>query len=234
LIDRLLVALIDSGVNPSHPHLAGTPVVGFGLDLEGEAAVPSPDFADRTGHGTACAAALVRVEPRVQVLAVRVLDDELRTSSRALAEAIVLSAERGARLLNLSLGSRVPEARPPLEAAVRRAADLGAICVAAAHPRDLPLWPADLPDVLSATTHASCPLGVLYRTGGPLPRYLACGWPRPIEGRPPTDNLFGPSVAAAHLCAQVASLLLREPGLELRGVVERLDRQCTGTWAGPV
>lgn len=229
----LLVAVLDSGATPGHPHLEGTSVRGFGLDLYGARVRWSPDFADRTGHGTACAAALVRVEPRVRLLAVRLLDAELRTSSPALAEGIVQAAEAGARVINLSLGSRAPEARPLLEDAVARAADHGAVCVAAAHPLGERLWPADLPAVLSATTHRSCPLDDLYRVPGPLPRYLACGWPRPIEGLPPTDNLFGPSVAAAHLSGRVAALLLGDPNLDLAGLVGRLDGACSGSWTDP-
>lgn len=230
MTDRIRVALLDSGATASHPHLAGTTVDGFGLDLVDGAVRQSDHIRDRTGHGTACAAALVRVEPRVELLAVRVLDADLRTSSQVLAEGIVRAAEAGARLVNLSLGSRAPAARELLEGAVLRAAELGAVCVAAAHPRGAPLWPADLPDVLSATTHPSCPLEDLYRVPGPLPRYLACGWPRPIEGLPPTDNLFGPSLAAAHLSGRVASLLLVEPDLDPAGLRARLDAACAGDW----
>ena len=233
MTDRVLVALLDSGITASHPHLAGARVQGVGVDVAGDRLCQSPDFADRTGHGTACAAAVLRVEPEVDLLAVRLLDEELRTSSSALCHSIVLAAERGARVINLSLGSRAPEARRPLAEAVAVARSHGAICVAAAHPRGAVLWPADLPTVISATTHPSCPLDALYRVEGPLPRYLACGWPRPIEGLPPTDNLFGPSVASAHLSGRVASLLRARPGLDLEALTQTLDGRSAGVWSPP-
>jgi hypothetical protein len=230
--DRVLVALLDSGVTPGHPHLAGIPVRGFSLEGDRPPLRRVAAFDDRTGHGTACAAALVRTGAPVELLAVRLLDDELRSTSAALAEGIVAAAEEGARVINLSLGSRAPEARGLLADAVARARSLGAVCVAAAHPRGAELWPADLPAVLSATTHPACPLQDLYRTPGPLPRYLLCGWPRPIEGAPPRDNLFGPSIAAAHLSGRVAAILAESPGCKPDVVLAALDEACRGLWSG--
>jgi len=222
----MLVAMLDSGVAAEHPHLAGCVIRGFSLD----GGIRSADFSDRTGHGTACAAALHRLVPEVEILAVRLLDDELRTTSVAVAAGIVAAADAGARVIALSLGSRAPESEALLADAVAEACAGGAVCVAAAHPRGLPMWPADLPDVISAEAHRSCPLADLYRVPGPRPRYVASGWPRPIEGRPPTENLYGPSFAAVHVAGRVARALLAEPKLDLPAVVAALDAEVTGIW----
>ena len=224
------VALIDSGVHAAHPHLAGAQVTGFGVEGDDEPYALSEDYGDRTGHGTAVAAALHRLVPGLDLLAVRVLDEDLRCTTGALAEALVRAAEQGARVLNLSLGSRRPEAREVLSDAVAHAARHGAVCVAAAHPRGRALFPADLPGVLSATTHRSCPLADLFMVAGPLPRFLAHGFPRPIEGRAPTDNFFGPSFAAAHLTARVARLL--EDGVDpnVEALAARLRTESSGNW----
>ncbi len=215
----MLVAMLDSGVAANHPHLAGTAVRGFSLDGEDR----SDDFSDRTGHGTACAAALARLAPDAEILAVRLLDEDLRTTSAALAAGIVTAAEEGAHVITLSLGTRAPESEALLADAIGRASAAGAICVAAAHPRGAAMWPADLPRVISAQAHRSCPLADLYRVPGPLPRYVASGWPRPIEGRPATDNLYGPSFSAVHVAGRVVQALAREPDLSFADVVERLD-----------
>lgn len=225
------VALLDSGVFVANPHLDGATVGGFGLVGDEPPLQRSEDFSDVTGHGTAAAAALVRLVPDVDLLAIRLLDDELRTTSVALAHAIVLAAEEGARVINLSLGSGAATAQPLLAAAVADARDLGAICVASAHPRGRALWPADLPDVISATTHRACPLSELYAVEGPLPRFLAHGFPRPIEGRAPTDNLYGPSFAAVHVTARVVGLLRAAPDLDFDGVVGGLRAAIVGRWA---
>jgi subtilisin family serine protease len=222
----VLVAMLDSGVAAAHPHLSGCTIRGFSLD----GGATSPDFADRTGHGTACAAALFRLVPDVEILAVRLLDDQLRTTSEALAAGMRAAARAGARVITLSLGSRAPESAARLASAVAEARDAGAVCVAAAHPRGAAMWPADLLDVLSAQAHRSCPLADLYRVAGPLPRYVASGWPRPIEGRTPTDNLFGPSFAAVHLTARVVQALAVDPGLDFEGTVAAVDAGATGVW----
>ena len=94
------VAVIDSGVNPEHPHV-GAVAGGVKIGLSGEV---SEDFVDRLGHGTAVFAAIQEKAPEAEIFAVRVFDDRLRTSVRALVAAIDWAAERGVRVVNLSLG----------------------------------------------------------------------------------------------------------------------------------
>ena len=222
------VAVLDSGLTVGHPHVAGLRVRGFGLLGHEPPLERTEDFSDVTGHGTAVTAALHRLLPDASVLAVRLLDDELRTTTAALCDAIRLAADEGARVINLSLGSGRDESRGPLADAVAHAAERGAVCVAAAHPRGRTLFPADLPTVISVTTHRSCPLADLFAVEGPLPRFLAHGHPRPIEGRAPTDNFFGPSFAAVHVAARVARLLEDASERTFDDVVTGLREQCSG------
>ena len=226
----LEVAIIDSGVTPGHPHLADAVIRGFALHGDAPPLARSADSSDVTGHGTAVAAALHRLCPTVPLLCIRLLDDALTTTTAALCAAIRAAADEGARILNLSLGSGRAEAQEPLAAAIDHAAQRGAICVAAAHPRGRVLFPADLDTVISVTTHRSCPLADLLVVPGPRPRFLAHGFPRPIEGRPPTDNFFGPSFAAVHVAARVARLLIDAPELGFDDVVAALHAQASGTW----
>ena len=225
-----LVAILDSGLHRAHPHVAGLRSSGFALYHDGDGFREDPDYADCTGHGTAVTAALHRLLPEADVLCLRILDEELRCSSRVLAQAIVRAAEAGVRVINLSLGSGDPDSAELLSGAVARAAELGAFCVAAAHPNGRPLWPADLPSVVSAQSHRNCPLDDLFRIPGPVPRYLAHGFPRPIEGQPPTRNFFGPSFAAIHVSARIVEALTEEPTLSFEGLVARLDARCSGDW----
>jgi len=220
--------VIDSGAFAGHPHLAGVPIDGFSVEGAVAPFALAEAFEDRTGHGTATAAAIAWSFPSVALTIVRVLDDQLRTTSGALAEAIRQAASRGARVINLSVGSTRPEAREVLADAVDDAAAEGAVCVANAHPRGGTLWPGDLPTVLSASSHRDCPRADLFAVRGPLPRFVAHGFPRPVEGRRPTDNFFGPSFACAHLTARVAGLLLDDPSLDFEGLVDGLRRGCVG------
>ena len=226
----ILVAILDSGLNPHHPHIQGLSHSGFALVEDGSDPRSEPDYSDCTGHGTAVTAALFRSLPEAQVLAIRLLDEDLRCSSHTLAAGIRGAAAAGARVINLSLGSGDPDSASLLSDAVEAAAQDGAFCVAAAHPRGRPLWPADLPSVFSAQAHRSCPLGDLFSVPGAAARYLTHGFPRPIEGQAPTQNFFGPSFAAVHLSARVARLVLEEPDADFNELKQALDRQCLGEW----
>jgi subtilisin family serine protease len=219
------IALIDSGVAAGHPHLAGAELTGFGLDGDAPPFARTGAFADRTGHGTAAAAVLHWRAPGHPLLAIRVLDEDLRCTSALLAHAIRLAADEGAQVINLSLGSTRDEARDELAAAVDHAAGRGALCVAAAHPRGRALWPADLPTVISAKADRGCPAADLYSVPG-QPRFIAHGFPRPIEGRRPTDNFSGTSFAAAHVAAAVARL---QPS-SFDEAVAGLRAQAVGDW----
>lgn len=219
---RPLVVLVDSGVHAGHPHLAGVDLEACGLQWHGDEPEISAEGSDRTGHGTAVAAAMVRTAPAVRLLSIRVLDADLRTTRHHLAAAIGHAAERGAALVNLSLGSSAPEAASLLGSAVAAAVERGVTVVAAAHPRGGPLWPADLPEVFSATTRPEVLLSERRPVPGHPRRFRCHGWPRPVEGRPPGDNLFGPSFAAANLSAQILDLWVREGQLRDDWLAERL------------
>ncbi len=227
------VAIIDSGLTVDHPHVRGLQVRGFALSGHTEPLTRSDDFSDVTGHGTAVAAAFHRLSTGTPILCIRLLDSDLRTTTGALCAGIRAAAAEGARVINLSLGSGRPEAEEPLAEAIAEAAQAGTVCVAAAHPRGRTLFPADLDTVISVTTHRSCPLADLLVVPGPRPRFLAHGYPRPIEGRQATDNFFGPSFAAVHVAARVARLLNDAPHLGFDDVVASLREQATGTWQEP-
>ena len=111
------IAVIDSGVNPDHPHV-GRVAGGVRIDLTGEV---SGDYVDRIGHGTAVFAAIQEKAPGAELYAVRVFEDRLRTSVRALVAAIDWAAERRVRVVNLSLGTVREEHAEMLGAAVERA-----------------------------------------------------------------------------------------------------------------
>ena len=108
------VAVIDSGVNPDHPHV-GAVAGGVRIQLSGDV---SGDYVDRMGHGTAVFAAIQEKAPGAELFAVRVFSDRLRTSARALVAAIDWAAERRVRVVNLSLGTLREDHAEMLEAAV--------------------------------------------------------------------------------------------------------------------
>jgi len=137
----VLVAVVDSGVDATHPQLTGAVVAGLDLlDTGGDGRV------DCVGHGTAVASivagrprpgvAFRGVAPAATVLPVRVserVDDETGGRAAPLAEvasAVRRAADRGARVINMSLTTDRDD--PALRDAVRYAQARDALVVAAA------------------------------------------------------------------------------------------------------
>ena len=204
------VAVIDSGVNPDHPHI-GRVAGGGRIKLSGEVA---DDYVDRLGHGTAVFAAIQEKAPEADIFAVRVFGDRLRTSVGALVAAVDWAAERKMRLVNLSLGTLREEHAEALAGAVARLAEVGGVVVAAADIDGQRWWPGSLPAAVGVVMDADCPRGcVEVREGvGGDAVVAASPYPRPIPGVPVERNLSGISFAVANVSGVLARVLERWEG----------------------
>ena len=205
------VAVVDSGVNPDHPHVTCV-AGGARIELAGDV---SDEYVDRVGHGTAVFAAVQEKAPGAELHAVRVFRDELKTSVRALVAAVDWAAERGARLVNMSLGTVREEHRHVLAAAVERLGAAGGLVVAAAEADGRRWWPGSLPAVVGVVADASLPRECVEVRGDQgQARFLiaASPYPRPIPGVPPERNLNGISFAVANATGMLARTLEEREG----------------------
>ena len=199
------IAVIDSGVHASHPHVNGV-AGGIGIDKTGP---EHDDFIDRLGHGTAVTAAIKEKAPDADVYAVKVFDKKLSTSAEMLVRAIDWASNRGVRLINLSLGTAKPEREETLQAAVDRACERGSLIVAASV-HDGQRWlPGSLRGALGVVLDWDCDrdeFGVVTDSDGSA-TFRASGYPRPIPGVSPDRNLKGISFAVANATGLLARLL---------------------------
>ena len=165
------VAIIDSGIDATHPDLAGKILVARSF--------VGGSSADQAGHGTfvagEIAAALDNNEGiagiafPAQLIVAKVVRADFSISLEAEADAIRWAADQGARVINLSLGGlrdpRTParDTYSPLEAAaVDYAASKGAVLVAAVGNSDqapetpwpYASYPAALPHVIGVSALA--------------------------------------------------------------------------------
>lgn len=150
--EGILVAVLDSGVDPAHPELAGSVVAS--LNALSSAPTSEP-------HGTAVAsviaahASLTGMAPDAKILAVRAFSatpSEVATGTSAdIVRAISIAVEAGARVVNMSFAG---PADPLLARVIAAASDRGVIFVAAggnAGPAAPAAYPAADPRVIAVT-----------------------------------------------------------------------------------
>jgi Subtilase family len=207
------IAVIDSGIHPNHPHI-GSVEGGVAFD---DAGTLHADVVDRIGHGTAVAAAIHEKSPDAVLIPVKVFDRRLTTTGRALAAAIRWAVAQKVAIVNLSLGTTNPEHRQLLADVVAEARNAGMVIVAAAPTEDHAWLPGGLPGVIGVELDWSCPresCQVLTNDAGVV-RVRASGFPRPIPGVPPDQNLKGQSFAVANATGLIALTMGSDPGLTL-------------------
>lgn len=212
------VAVIDSGVHASHPHVGG---VDGGFGIQGGRVVD--DFVDRLGHGTAVVAAIREKSPAAAIIVVKVFFDSLATDVDTLERAIVEAAARRADVINLSLGTAEIRHYQRLEAAVLCARRDGAIVVAARDDSGVMWLPGCLDGVVSVRADASLHRGAYdVRMVNERPALVTAPYPRGIPGIPRERNLSGVSFAVANASGFVARALEASPGADSRAVIATL------------
>jgi subtilisin family serine protease len=149
-LQPVTVGVLDSGIDGSHPDLAGRVVTAtvFEADAEGNVTARAEDPAannDIYGHGTGVASIIGRIAPNTRFIDFRVLGGNNRGSGEALLAGFEEAVKSGAQILNMSLAASekyVPRMNVLCEDAYRR----GVTIVAAR--RNMPLqdegYPASL------------------------------------------------------------------------------------------
>src|SRR5436309_360201 len=137
------VAVIDSGVNTSHPHIL--PVAG-GVSIGAE-----PDdresYIDVLGHGTAVMAAIQEKASEAEYFAVKLFHTTLSAKAPSLIEAIEWCIEHGMDVVNLSLGTPNPHYTQTFTTLVEQAAGRGMVLVSARETNGQIYLPGSLPSV---------------------------------------------------------------------------------------
>lgn len=203
------VAVIDSGVHASHPHVDG---ISSETAFD-DAGRPAADTVDRLGHGTAVAAAIREKAPDAELLSVKVFDRSLAATAAALAAAIHDAAAAGARIINMSLGTTNEAHGDRLLEAVRSARATGSWIVAAAPTASHRWLPGAFEDVIAVELDWECPRHECRVRFADDNRVVcrASGYPRPIPGVPPERNVKGQSFAVANATGLLALLFESTP-----------------------
>jgi subtilisin family serine protease len=212
--DKVLVAVIDSGVDVAHPDLAGD--IAGTFDALGTGLKPDP-------HGTAIAGAiaahgrLMGAAPAAQILAVRAFsgtggaDDG---TTFAIMSGLNWAVSHGARIVNMSFAG--PQ-DPGIARSLAAAHDRGVVLVAAAGNKGAkspPLYPAADPNVIAVTsTDAGDQLPAFANRG----RYVTVAAPGVdlmlLAPNGAMQFASGTSFSAAYVTGTAALMLERKPSL---------------------
>ncbi len=210
------VAVIDSGIHATHPHV-GDVACGVAVGPDGTL---SDDFTDRLGHGTAVAAAIREKAPNAQLYAVKVFDHSLSTTIDRLVRGIAWAIEARVHIINLSLGTPQAAHAAVLTECIAAASVRGTLIVAAQDDDGTRYYPGSLPGVIPVRVDWTCPRDTYRLAQFAIGvTFLASGYPRPIPGVPPAQNLKGISFAVANVSGFVARVCEREPRRSVDDVI---------------
>jgi subtilisin family serine protease len=230
------VAVLDTGVDLSHPDLKPNLLTDQGYDFLDD--VPSPQ--DDESHGTAVAGIIGAlgnnhegvsgVAWHVKLLPIKALNSQGRGPDSAMVKAILYAADQGARVINISsTGTRYSAA---LETAVQYAQDKGALIVAAAgntgNGDNSVDYPAAFDGVLAvaaiddhdqlATFSQRQSYVSMAAPGVDVPSTAWTG-----AGRGPYASQSGTSIAAPHVAGAAAILWALRPDLSASDIANALE-----------
>ncbi|MEU7755751.1 type VII secretion-associated serine protease mycosin [Micromonospora sp. NPDC049101] len=227
------VAVVDSGVDGSHPDLVGQVLPG--QDLVGPAGGPGPD---PVGHGTTVAGLIagrkddkrgvVGLAPDARILPVRVLDEDNRYDDALIvAQGVRWAVDHGARVINLSLGGSGDS--PALAAALDYAFVRDVVVIACtgnlATSTSTKVWyPAREPGVVAVTGLERSSENLWSGSITGRPTVLSAPATGLVGAKPPSGywRVQGTSFAAPLVAATAALVRSRFPQMPAGEVVNRL------------
>jgi hypothetical protein len=230
--NKVLVAIIDSEVDRTHPDLAGAITASFNA-----ASATEPPHS----HGTAMAGAIAAhrtmlgTAPRVGLLTVRAFSATANSAEGTtfnILKGLDWAADQGARVVNMSFAGP-PD--PRLRDALQKAYNRGLVLIAAAGnagPTSPPLYPAADPGVIGVTATDSHDAVF---SGANRGNYIAVAAPGVDVFAPAPNGAYqlstGTSIAAAEVSGVVALMIERNPSLTPAAV--RRILMDTATRLGP-
>lgn len=223
--EGVIVAVVDTGVQASHPDLQGQLLTGFNAITDGSA--PNDDV----GHGTHVAGIIGAVTNNEEgvagiswynkILPVKALDNSGAGTTYSVAEGIIWAADNGAKVINLSLGNYAESQF--LHDAIKYAYDRDIVIVSAAgnDNTERPGYPAAYDEVLAVAATNSTGERASFSNYG---EYIDVAAPGESIASTYPDNqyaaLSGTSMASPHVAALAGLVRSLNPALTNTEVME--------------
>lgn len=215
---RVRVAIIDSGVEASHPQLAGLSITDdVAIVSDGLKLVTAPNNGeDAFGHATAVAGIIHETAPKAEVGSFRVLDGHNASRSAIVCEAVRQALDRGYTIINCSFGCGVLDQVLDYKEWVDEAYLKGVHVVAACNNIDFttPEWPGYFASVITVNMARTPDVEKFWYKPGTLVEFAARGVGLDVAWRGGgTKNVTGSSFAAPRVAGLLARLLSVHPDL---------------------
>lgn len=244
------VAVIDSGIELSHPLLRGTRLlddVAFFSGPKGTPGLRAGRGLDVHGHGTAVAWIVREAAPEAQLGSFRVFDDKLSSRFRLIEAAALLAIERGYNILNCSFGTiarieSMERFKSWVDHAYRRGVHVVCPCNNLFFRQ--PEWPGSFPSVITVNMAATKRGDLFFRSDFPEGRasaHLVEFAARGVELDVPWKGgavvqRTGSSLAAARASGLLARFLSRFPGVKppvAKSLLQEISTPWHDTLAAP-
>ncbi|KYF72662.1 S8 family peptidase [Sorangium cellulosum] len=235
------VALIDSGVDASHPALRAAALRHVALIRRGAVHEVEPCApGDVSGHGTACAGIVHRMARGAEITSVRALGEDGRCSRDGLIAALRFCVRERFSVVNLSLGIDIPKGAPLRPGDHRSLVELYEVADAA-YTAEVVLVAAG-PNTAAFRTYPGCFKSLIGVGRGPFrdPEALRSELTLDHEILAPGDEVLAPalgggerrwtgtSFAAPHVTAHVARIRAARPELSIEAVKAALHALARG------
>lgn len=208
------VAIVDSGIDATHPDLMGRVMGSVEARVDNKRIVFDPSSSgDSAGHGTACAGIIARIAPEAQLFSIKVLGSAGLGDGQAFLAGLEYAIKQKFEVINLSLGTTKPQFFSPLHDLLDRAYQAGCIVVAAANNLPHPSFPSVFSSSLISVVKSSetDPLNFGFQFGEVIELTapgvnVRTAW---LDGGYRT--LTGNSFACPHVVGVIALLLEKHP-----------------------
>jgi subtilisin family serine protease len=214
--DGVKVAIVDSGIE-EHPLVGavqGSIVVEVDADDPEDVSIRDAPHEDLYGHGTACAAIIRTLAPKVELYSVRVLGARLTGKASCFAEGLSWAIDHGMHVINLSMSTTNEDWLLSFYELADRAQRVGAMIVSALANERKTSIPSELSAVFSVAAVATDDPETIYANPSGPADWGARGIDVPVAWKDGSTTVStGNSFAAPHIAGHIARVLGAHPDL---------------------